>query len=178
MLLLQHVLVGLLEREDFEKLNRLADSEEAVGDESAALLVQLKEALSSRHNLTTVEGLDGSTLSETQIIATGTVDTGEIDGDIGRSRGLNSRFKKYLKAMSKSDRWHEVTQRSYCVACRQQAVNPYISDCYHIYCFSWVISAALIGIHADYSQVPHQHATSQRAQGPGMSLVSRSVLVH
>lgn len=152
-LLIQGTILDILEREDFEKLNRLATSEEDVSDDGAALLVyllrkerktltkgtrlvHLRHALSARNNLENVDGTTGASLSETQIIATGTVDIADINGDVGGHHGISFKFKRYLKALAKSDRWTEVTDRSCCVACRQKAHNPYISDCWHIYCFS------------------------------------------
>lgn len=135
-LLLGGKLLEILVREDFEKLNRLANAEEEeVGDEGAALLVHLRTALSSKNNtISTVEGADGATLSETQIVATGTVDIGNVEGEIGRGHGLSFRFSKYLRALAKSEHWQDVTDRMTCVACRNKPVNPYISDCFHIYC--------------------------------------------
>lgn len=136
-LLLGGTLLALLKREDFEKLNRLAAAEEAeVGEEGHALLVHLRQALSSANNSTVVEGADGTTLSETQIIATGTVDIGNVEAETGQGHGLSFRFGKYLRALAKSDRWQDVVDQTNCVACRSKAVNPYISDCFHIYCLT------------------------------------------
>lgn len=124
-----------LEREDFEKLNSISESEDEMSEEGAAMLTHLKRVLSSCNGATSVDATNGATVLEAQVIATGTVDIGDIDGDVGHSHGLSFRFKRYLRELAKSDHWAEITDRSCCVACRQRAQNPYISDCFHIYCY-------------------------------------------
>lgn len=135
--------MDLLEREDFEKLNRLADAEEEMNEEGAALLVHLKHVLSARAGLISLDGRDRGSLSEAHIVATGTVDISVVEGDIGGKHGQSYRLKKYLKAAANSEKWAEVVERSRCVACRQPPLNPYISDpCFHIYCLQYVHPAS------------------------------------
>lgn len=131
--------MDLLEREDFEKLNRIADSEEEMSDEGTALLMHLKEVLKARNLLNSVEAPNGATITETQITATGTIDTSEIEGDIGGTHGTSFRFKRLLESVAGSDKWAEIVERSTCAGCRQKPNNPYFADCGHLYCLLCVI---------------------------------------
>lgn len=138
MILIQEVMLDVLEREDFEKLNRLADAEEEMNGQGTALLVHLRHVLSSRNASKTTELHTGASLSEMQIRDTKTVDISGVEGNIGGKHGTTFRLKKYLQSAAKSDRWQEIKDRTVCVSCRQPAILPYITDCFHIYCLQYV----------------------------------------
>ena len=48
---------------------------------------------------------------------------------------LPFKFRKFLREMRKSRNWQEIAKRSVCHRCEDTPDNPYVTDCFHIYCY-------------------------------------------
>lgn len=136
-LLIQGSICDLLEREDFEKLNNITQGEEDSSEEGAALLVHLRNVLTSNVGVKQIEGGIGSGIvTENEALATGVVDIGSTTGETGRAHGVRFPFRKYLDHIKNSDAWDAIVDRTVCCGCCQQPEDPYITSCFHIFCHS------------------------------------------
>ena len=136
-LLVQGTVMDLLEREDFEKLNRITSTEDETMEEGASLLVHLRNVLKNNVGVKTIEGgVQGAVISENETITIDVTDLAESVGQTGGKHGLSFHFRKYLEQLMGSDHWDAITQRCLCTGCRQPPNNPHVTSCFHIYCFS------------------------------------------
>lgn len=134
-LLVQGTVIDLLEREDFEKLNKITKTEEEMSDEGGALLMHLRNTLKSNTGVKTIEGgMGGAILTENEVLPTGVIDIGSTEGKLGGKHGLSFRFRKYLDSLVQSEHWEVITQRTLCCGCRQPPESPIVTSCFHIYC--------------------------------------------
>lgn len=128
-------MVDLLEREDFEKLNKITESEEEMSEEGASLLVHLRNVLRSDKGVKSIDGgVSGAIISENSTVPTGLVDAEDPLGQTGGKHGLSFRFRKYLNSLVSSEHWDAITQRCLCSGCRQVPSDPQVTSCFHIYC--------------------------------------------
>ena len=169
-LLVQRSIIDLLQREDFEKLRKITESEEEMSDEGAALLVYLRNVLKDNAGVRTIEGGIGSgTLMEHESLATGPINIGNTEGETGGKHGLSFRFRKYLESLMTSDHWDAITQRTLCCGCRQPPENPQITSCFHIYCLNCLKDlqhyAARRGQDQSRCQCGELYHTSQPCEG-------------
>ena len=134
-LLAQGQICDLLRREDFEKLNKLTESEDEQTEEGEALLVHLRNVLNSDVATKTIEGgIGSSVIKENETLAIGSIDIGNTKGLTGGKHGINFRFRKYLEQLQKSDHWDAIVERTQCCGCCQPPEEPYITSCFHIFC--------------------------------------------
>ena len=130
--------LDLLERSDYEQLNKITACEEKTSDEGAALLIHLRQVLRNTvdHQKEVDATLAGTIMqqNEGEYFNTGLVDINGDEEDVGNQFGLNFRFRKYLEDFRHSDHWDNMVQRTTCCGCRQQPNDPYLTSCYHIYC--------------------------------------------
>jgi SNF2 family DNA or RNA helicase len=132
--LVQGPLCDLLEREDFEKLNKITESEDEMSDEGASMLVHLRNVLKNNQGvLKTSGGVQGTVISEHESIPTAHIDY-DTEIPTGGKHGLSFRFRKYLKSIRESETWDAIMQRTLCCSCRQPPQDAHVTSCFHIYC--------------------------------------------
>ena len=136
-LLVQGTIIDLLEREDFEKLNRITEAEDQMSDEGSSLLMHLRNVLRNNHGVKQIEaGLGNAVVFENETLPTGVIDVEEAEGKTGGKHGLSFRFRKYMESLVQSEAWDVITQRTLCSGCRQPPNDPHVTSCFHIYCLS------------------------------------------
>lgn len=83
----------MLEREDFEKLNKITESEHEMSEEGASLLVHLRNVLKNNRGTKTMEGgISGAVISENEIVETGLVDIVDTLDQTGGKHGCSYRL--------------------------------------------------------------------------------------
>ena len=142
-ILIADTILDLLEREDFEELNRLVEDndEDNIDPQGASILVALRSMLSA-HAEATEDSQLGRNVTETETRPIDVIDFAELhkSGDdnggpiYGGMHGLNFRVGKYLDSVRKPKHLQGMMERSVCSACRQSPRDPYITSCMHIYC--------------------------------------------
>ncbi|RMY70605.1 hypothetical protein D0863_05687 [Hortaea werneckii] len=136
-LLIQGPITDLLEREDFEKLNRITADEDDSQDQGASLLFHLRQVLKNNTGVNDMNSdLKGAIISEDRIATVDVTNYNDILDQTGNKHGLKYKFRKYLDNLKSSDHWHAISQRCLCTGCRQQPENPFVTSCFHIYCHS------------------------------------------
>ncbi|RMY14448.1 hypothetical protein D0868_01442 [Hortaea werneckii] len=136
-LLIQGPITDLLEREDFEKLNRITADEDDSQDQGASLLFHLRQVLKNNTGVNDMNSdLKGAIISEDRIATVDVTNYDDILDQTGNKHGLKYKFRKYLDNLKSSDHWHAISQRCLCTGCRQQPENPFVTSCFHIYCHS------------------------------------------
>lgn len=137
-LMISDTCLELLERSDYEQLNKITASEDAMSDEGAALLVHLRQVL--RDSMDKDKDGDASRSSvvmqqnEGESFATGMVDCYGDEEDVGNAFGLNYKFQRFLRDYKHSKHWEAMVERTTCCGCRQPPSDPQITSCLHIYC--------------------------------------------
>nr|POE51910.1 calcium-binding mitochondrial carrier sal1 [Quercus suber] len=140
-LLVQESLMDLLEREDYEKLSELAESEDEFNGEQAEILVHLRRILAQNVDAKRVDATgpeSGFITTETETVP---IDLANSNFDysteeIGGAHGLKYPFKKYLEAMRHdAEGFASIIARSPCCACYKPPQDPYVTSCSHIYCY-------------------------------------------
>ena len=130
--------LDLLERSDYEQLNKITESEQQMTDEGTMLLVHLRQVLRSSVDVKKDVDAGISTAvmqeQESEYFATGLVGILGDEEDVGKKHGQNFRFRKYLDDYKHSGHWDAMGQRTTCCGCRQRPDNPHITSCFHIYC--------------------------------------------
>jgi hypothetical protein len=53
------------------------------------------------------------------------------------------KFRMFLRELAESSKWEELALRSLCNKCRDAPVDPYVTDCLHLYCGECVKTMAL-----------------------------------
>lgn len=151
-LLTQGTIFDLLEREDFERLNKLCEKEDEMSDEGASLLVHLRQVLKSHRNVKTIQGgIQGAVISEYETAAVDVKNVDETMDQTGGKFGLSYKFGKYLESISSSDHWGAITQRCLCTGCRQTPKDPQITSC----CESSRPSPFLLSTDTNSDSSPH-----------------------
>ncbi|KAI6861693.1 hypothetical protein KC338_g6497 [Hortaea werneckii] len=136
-LLIQGPITDLLEREDFEKLNRISANEDDSQDQGASLLYHLRQVLKNNTGVNDMNSdLKGAIISEDRIAAVDVTNYDDITDQIGNKHGVKYKFRKYLDHLQRSDHWNAIDQRCLCTGCRQKPENPFVTSCFHIYCHS------------------------------------------
>ncbi|KAI9694114.1 MAG: hypothetical protein M1822_003385 [Bathelium mastoideum] len=58
-----------------------------------------------------------------------------IEGETKATAGhLTFKFRKFLRQMKNSNNWSEIAKRSVCHRCEDAPDDPWVTDCFHIYC--------------------------------------------
>ncbi|KAI7089867.1 hypothetical protein KC356_g2039 [Hortaea werneckii] len=136
-LLIQGPITDLLEREDFEKLNRISAGEDDNQDQGASLLFHLRQVLNDNTGVNDMNSdMKGAIISEDRIATVDVTNYDDINDKIGNKHGVKYKFRKYLDHLQSSDHWNAITQRCLCTGCRQSPENPFVTSCFHIYCHS------------------------------------------
>ena len=135
-LIISSTCLDLLEREDFELLNDLAQKEEDDDSDQASLLVHLKNVLRSEVGLQkeVIDASTGSTVLQQETTATGTANYQGHEESVGGSFGRTFRFQQYLDDFQHTDVYNAMGDRQACSGCRQKPRDPVITSCFHIYC--------------------------------------------
>lgn len=134
-LLVQGTITDLLEREDFERLYKIASDD--LSEESEALLTHLREKLKNSVGAPRIDGRQGATIvTETETIPNHR--TGYDAGlhDVGGVHGLTYKFDRYLDDLLNSESWDAIASRTLCCGCRQPPLDPMVTSCFHVYCCS------------------------------------------
>jgi SNF2 family DNA or RNA helicase len=134
-LLVQGTITDLLEREDFERLHKIAADD--LSEESEVLLTHLREKLKNSAGVPRVDGREGATIvTETETIPNHR--TGYDAGlhALGGKHGLTYKFDRYLDELLNSESWEAIASRTLCCACRQPPLDPMVTTCFHVYCCS------------------------------------------
>ncbi|EME40686.1 hypothetical protein DOTSEDRAFT_177817 [Dothistroma septosporum NZE10] len=137
-LLVQGTITDILEREDFEKLNKITENTEAMNEEQTLVLLNLRHVLANNAGVKTINASLGDsvmTSSETQPNAVIDIDPNQESAKGGK-HGLSYHFRKYLEALVRDEQWTAVVDRTKCSACRQKPDKPQVTSCWHIYCTS------------------------------------------
>ncbi|GAB1736623.1 hypothetical protein NU219Hw_g8248t1 [Hortaea werneckii] len=135
-LLIQGPITDLLEREDFEQLNRIAPDEHEQ-DQGASLLFHLRQVLKNNTGVNDINSdLKGAIISEDRVAVVDVTNYDDITDQTGSKHGVKYNFRKYLNHLKGSDHWEAIKQRCYCTGCRQTPENPFVTSCFHIYCHS------------------------------------------
>lgn len=134
-LLPQSTITDLLEREDFERLHKIASDD--LSEESRALLTHLRVKLKHSVDKKQVDTREGATiLAETETVPNYRAGYDAGNESIGGKHGLKYKFSKYLDDLRESESWDVITSRTLCCGCRQPPHDPHVTSCFHIYCFS------------------------------------------
>lgn len=137
-LLIQGAMMDLLEREDFERLNKITETEDLdeYDEHCCSLLSHLRTTLGNSSHVQTIEGgLHAAVISDAETVPVDFIGSGLDDrAALGGRHGLSFRFRKYLENLQQSDAWADIEQRTLCSACRQPPADPQVTSCFHIYC--------------------------------------------
>ncbi|KAK8219371.1 hypothetical protein M8818_001106 [Zalaria obscura] len=132
-LMIQSTIMDLLEREDFERLNKLTEREGELNEDGEALIGQLRKGLASAHGIVERTGLG---TVEIEAAHNTEDDLDDYEGLTGGKYGVSVRFRKYLQSLRNSEKWEELVARTHCCGCRQLPDNPWVTSCFHIYCWA------------------------------------------
>lgn len=139
-LMIQGEICSCLEREDFEKLERLVEREDSHRGDGAKLIIAMRNVLAKERAIAEArtaeeyqDGADEQYHVKMPPNFTGDNEAGELTG-IGQSHGKNMRFSKYLTTIKESVTYQKMNERTKCVICHQPPHEPHITDCFHIYC--------------------------------------------
>ncbi|KAI7238632.1 hypothetical protein KC330_g2487 [Hortaea werneckii] len=136
-LLIQGPITDLLEREDFEKLNRITADEDDNQDQGASLLFHLRQVLKNNTGVNHLNSdLKGAIISEDRVAVVDVTNYDDITDQTGSKHGVKYKLQKYLNHLKSSDHWDAIKQRCLCTGCRQTPENPFVTSCFHIYCHS------------------------------------------
>lgn len=128
-------MLDLLEREDFEELNKLTESEDVHDTEGATLLCSLRKALAIHKAAeTSVETGLGYGVKESESVPVDLMDGFDTDGQLGGHHGLMFNFRRYLDTFRASKQWQSIVERGTCNQCRTSPYEPWITSCFHIFC--------------------------------------------
>jgi SNF2 family DNA or RNA helicase len=134
-LLVQGTMVDLLEREDFERLHKIASDD--LSEESEALLIHLREKLRDGVGVPRIDGREGATIvTETETIPNYRAGFDAGAHSVGGAHGLTYKFDRYLDNLLNSESWEAIASRTLCCGCRQPPDDPMVTSCFHIYCFA------------------------------------------
>lgn len=128
--MLQDTMMHLFQVEDLEKLTRMTVSDDTAQDDpSRNMLAIMKERIRAK---THPEDAPPD-------IAPETTSPEEADEEFNmQAEGSNPlvfTFRKYLRDMVKGEQWADFKARSLCHKCRDVPEVPWVTDCYHLYCF-------------------------------------------
>lgn len=141
-LMIQVAFRNCIEREDYEKLQEIVDSQEWQRNDGNHIIASLRKILAmekepqpvSEHDPPPVlpDGMD----EETTIEGPTHVVRAEDHKDIGKgeAHGKNMRFAPYLDLIKASGTWTRMNRTMICTVCSQPPNEPQITDCKHIYC--------------------------------------------
>jgi SNF2 family DNA or RNA helicase len=59
--------------------------------------------------------------------------------NIGKQHGLQFDFLRYLATLRDGSDWDELQNRTLCVSCNDKPENPWVTSCYHVYCYDCLI---------------------------------------
>lgn len=156
-LMISDTCLDLLERSDYEQLNKITAAEENYTDEGAALLVHLRQVL--RESLDKENDGDASRSAvvmqqnEGESFATGLVDVYGDEEDVGNAFGLNYRFRRFLDDYKHSQHWETMVERMTCCGCRQKPFEPWLTSCLHIYCHACLMELSHYSAKKGHDQV-------------------------
>ena len=167
--LAQQTIEELIELDDIEELWAITEKETRPGNPDKALLNRMKQLIISAKDRTkqTVTEQVGDTkgrrkgkdrepattqtscsIDEIEEDTAGPsnstgdqsiVDKLEAEAKAG-PEPLIFKFRKFIRAMKKSDAWREVVKRSVCHRCEDTPDEPYVTDCFHIYCHECLLA--------------------------------------
>ncbi|TKA83177.1 hypothetical protein B0A55_00717 [Friedmanniomyces simplex] len=139
LLLVQVAVCDLLKREDFEKLNAINSNQEEGSDEGANLLLHLRHVLKHNVGVKAVQGgMQGAVVSEGETVPMDLINAAGAEESTGGKHGEAFHFKKYLTSLSKSGKWDIIKEKTRCIGCKQPPYEPFITSCWHIYCYSCI----------------------------------------
>ena len=128
-LLVQGTITDLLEREDFERLHKIASDD--LSEESEALLTHLREKLRDHAGAPRVDGREGATIvTETETIPNHRAGYDAGLHDVGGKHGLTYKFDRYLDELLNSESWEAIASRTLCCGCRQPPLDPMVTSWY------------------------------------------------
>lgn len=139
-LMIQGPICACLEREDFEELQEIANSQAWVPGDGSHIIANLRKILAQQQTPAPLEGAapvcpDGID-EETSVEAPAQVVRDDANSAInqGGSHGKHMRFGKYLDAIKRSSTWARMNDTMTCTVCAQPPDTPWITDCKHVYC--------------------------------------------
>jgi SNF2 family DNA or RNA helicase len=59
---------------------------------------------------------------------------------IGKQHGLQYDFLRYLSTLREGKDWEQLQDRTVCVHCNDKPVRPWVTSCYHIYCYECLMN--------------------------------------
>lgn len=132
----QGEVASCLEREDFERLDKICQSEDGSKGDGKRVILGLRNMLAKERAIvkTAAQHEDGA---DEHYEVTYNANGGKVNGNIkdaGGSHGKNQRFSKYLSTIKSSETFSRMNQRTICTSCLQQPHEPYITSCFHVYC--------------------------------------------
>ncbi|KAL9610783.1 MAG: hypothetical protein Q9167_004539 [Letrouitia subvulpina] len=124
--MLQSTIEDILEGEDIEKLMSLTVSDGNEGPKD--MLAVMKKMIRAKTAPVEPEIISDATPSESQVV--------EDDNmtDVAESERLVFNFRRFLQALARSDKWDDLKLRTTCRRCEDCPEEPYVIDCYHLYC--------------------------------------------
>ncbi|KAI9705595.1 MAG: hypothetical protein M1836_006351 [Candelina mexicana] len=128
--MVQETIQDLLEREDFEKLWALTDSEDTPSSRQNGMLSELRKMLKDKQarpneNSATETDAEAETPS-------GVEDRDESSN--GGGFGLSFKFRQILETLKDASKWKDLENRSLCHRCREVPEEPQVTTCLHVYC--------------------------------------------
>ncbi|KAF2083196.1 hypothetical protein K490DRAFT_52277 [Saccharata proteae CBS 121410] len=144
LLLVEVVMRDILELEDHHKIRELADIEHENNAIRTAQISHIRKVLQTTAPDKTVDTAKLTKQSEEEDPniepTTSNAPEGEdadnpIVLDHGRQHGLRFDFQKYLKTLREGKKWKELQIRTVCTSCRNPPEDPWVTSCYHLYCW-------------------------------------------
>lgn len=126
-LLIQGTIMELLEREDFEKLEKLTRELQGQSQDSDAVLVEISHMLREHHKIGVTDGqaAEASVAGIDLDVVPGVSNSiGGSTLSLGKRHGKTYDFHKYLTSAAQSEEMDAVNKRATCCSCRQKPVNP------------------------------------------------------
>ncbi|KAL8709909.1 MAG: hypothetical protein Q9220_005359 [cf. Caloplaca sp. 1 TL-2023] len=121
--MLQDTVEKLFEIEDIEKLTQLET--DTIDPVSRDMLPVMRKMIRARK-------YPGDATPD--IISDGTPSEEDDIQEESLSSQLIFTFRKYLQDLVKGQKWKDLKARSLCHSCRDVPEDPWVTDCYHLYC--------------------------------------------
>lgn len=133
----QGEVASCLEREDFERLEKICQSEDGSRGDGKRVILGLRNMLAKERAIvkTAAQHEDGA--DEHYEVNYSAATGGKVQGNIkeaGGSHGKSQHFSKYLTTIKSSEIYERMNLRTICTSCLQKPHEPYITSCFHVYC--------------------------------------------
>lgn len=132
--MLQETIENLFEMEDVEKLWEKTASEVTADDTPA------KDMVATMRKMIAAKGEPepGAAPPPSSKVIPAENTAEEVE-----NTPLVFKFRRYLRSLAKNSKWTDLKDRSLCHKCRDVPDEPYVTDCFHLYCKECLNAMAL-----------------------------------